>query len=49
MMHKPVTTISPSLLPSHFFLSSKILLTKITNITFLFMAKKAIYIAYQYQ
>lgn len=49
MMHKPVATAYPSLIPSQFFLNgSKILLTNITNITFLFTAKKAIYIAYQY-
>ena len=42
MMHKPVTTISPSLVPSQSFLNgSEILLTKITNVTFLFTAKKS--------
>lgn len=49
MMHKPLTVTSPSLLPRHFFLSRKTLLTKITNVTFLFMAKKATHIAHQKQ
>lgn len=50
MMHKRVTTTSPSLVPSHLFLNSnKILLTNITNFTFSVMAKKATYIAYKYQ
>lgn len=50
MMHKPVTTTSPFLVPSHLFLNSnKILLTNITNFTFLVMARKATYIAYKYQ
>lgn len=43
------TNHSPFLLPLHFFLSRKILLTTITNITFLFMVKKATHIAHQYQ